>query len=97
MEPPLLKNTIVDNYRKKSKKDGFRVNAHMLRHTYATYTLHAFRERRFKGDALLYLRERLGHSSIETTMIYLHLLDEIDSDLITKYDKEIDKMYEVCS
>ena len=69
----------------------FKVYPHILRHTYATHTLHDMRAKKSKTDPLLYVKNRLGHSSITTTEQYLHLLDEIQDDLMTDYQKMIDK------
>jgi integrase len=65
----------------------------MARHTYATYTLHGLRERGYKGDALMYLRDRLGHSSVTTTQRYLHLAEEIDADLMIAFEEEVNALF----
>lgn len=80
-------------YNTVSDKVGFRVTPHMVRHTYATYTLHGLRERGYKGDALMYLRDRLGHSSVTTTQLYLHLVEEIDADLMIAFEEEINALF----
>ncbi len=80
-------------YNTVSDKVGFRVTPHMVRHTYATYTLHGLRERGYKGDALMYLRDRLGHSSVTTTQLYLHLVEEIDSDLMIAFEEEVNALF----
>ncbi len=80
-------------YNSVSDKVGFRVTPHMARHTYATYTLHGLRERGYKGDALMYLRDRLGHSSVTTTQRYLHLLEEIDADLMIAFEEEVNALF----
>lgn len=76
-----------------SRRVGFHLNCHMLRHTYATHTLHALRQTLNMGNALLYVRERLGHSSIVTTQKYLHYLDQIEDDVMNRYQEEIDDLF----
>lgn len=71
---------------------SFRVTPHMLRHTYATHTLYDMRQRQVSADPLLYVRNRLGHASITTTERYLHLLDEVEDDLMTRYQEYIDTL-----
>lgn len=50
------------------KKSGIRkeVNTHTLRHTYATHLLE-------DGLDIVSIKELLGHTNIETTMMYLHI------------------------
>ncbi len=47
---------------------GKKVSTHTLRHCYATHLLEA-------GVPLRLIQQYLGHSSLQTTMIYLHLTD----------------------
>jgi integrase len=75
----------------------FEVHPHMLRHTYATHTLRDLEARRVRGDKilfnpLLYLRDRLGHASVTTTEKYLHFIHEIECDLRTEYEMEIENL-----
>ena len=81
---------LVTVFHRLTQRVGFHVSAHMLRHTYATYTLHALRAARVSFDPLLYVRDRLGHSSVLTTERYLHYLAEVEDDLMTRYQEEID-------
>jgi integrase/recombinase XerD len=68
----------------------FKVTAHVLRHTYATHTLYEMRQNKTSQDPLLYLKQRLGHASINSTLVYLHYLDQVEDDLMTSYQDEID-------
>lgn len=75
---------------------SFKVTPHMLRHTYATHTLYEMRKRKTQIDPLLYVRDRLGHASILTTEKYLHYLSEVNEQLITDYQEEIDAICREC-
>lgn len=69
----------------------FHINPHMLRHTYATHMLKGLLEcKTIKFDPLMYIQSRLGHSSITTTMKYLHLINDLIDDLAIEYQKNID-------
>lgn len=72
---------------------GIEVHAHMLRHTYATHTLVNLQRNPQKGiDPLVFLQRQLGHSSIQTTMIYLHMVNEMADDAVLTYDDELNEM-----
>ena len=76
-----------------SKKVGFKVTPHLLRHSYATHTLNSMRRHTEVGNVLIYLRERLGHASVNTTMVYLHFLDSIRDQVMDDYQEQINKLY----
>jgi integrase/recombinase XerD len=66
------------------------VNVHMLRHTYATHKLYAMMQAKAQTHALLYVRDRLGHSSVTTTEKYVHCFSELEDALMNDYQSEID-------
>lgn len=88
------KDSVVDAMRSYEQKCGFYVRAHMLRHTYATHTLRALRSiEGFKGEPLLYVRDRMGHADVKTTMIYLHLINQLEAQSALAHEDEIDGMF----
>lgn len=52
---------------------GKKVSVHTLRHSYATHLLEA-------GVSLRVIQQYMGHSSLQTTMVYLHLTDSAAAD-----------------
>ena len=76
------------------KVAGIKVHPHMLRHTYATHTLVAL-QRNTKGiEPLVFLQRQLGHSSLQTTMVYLHLINELADSAVLAYDDELNDVSE---
>lgn len=73
------------------RKAGVKTSPHMLRHTYATHTLHALQKDRSdtKLEPLVYIQRQLGHASINQTLVYTHLVDELTDDAILRYDDEL--------
>jgi len=72
------------------KRAGITVHAHMLRHTYATQTLVSLQRTPENGlDPLVFIQRQLGHSSIQTTMVYLHLVNEMADKAVLAYDDEL--------
>jgi len=65
---PMLKNGVQHTMRRMVHELGLRksVSIHTLRHSYATHLLEA-------GVNLRLIQQYLGHNSLQTTMVYLHL------------------------
>ncbi len=76
------------------KKVGIQVHPHMLRHTYATHTLVTMQRNRGDIDPLVFVQRQLGHSSIQTTMVYLHLINELADSAVLAYDDELNDSLE---
>lgn len=91
-KPYSIKGSILNTELKKivGRKE---MSLHSLRHTYATFKLYGLRSNPdYRGDPLVYVQDRLGHSSILTTQIYLHYLEDLEGDLMTEYDQDIDSI-----
>ena len=65
---PMSTTTIRNKLKGAIEKAGIKKNVcvHTFRHTYATHQLEA-------GQNIIAVKEALGHSRIETTLIYLHI------------------------
>lgn len=75
------------------KRAGIKVHTHMLRHSYATHTLVSLQCNPTSGlEPLVFVQRQLGHSSIQTTMVYLHLVNEMADEAVLAYDDELNAL-----
>ena len=79
---PMLKSTVQGALRRVVQQLGLRkrISMHTLRHSYATHLLEA-------GVNLRLIQQYLGHRSIQTTMIYLHLTRKGQEDAYRVIDQ----------
>jgi len=92
---PFVADGLVAPMSRLGKKLGFKLHPHLLRHTFATHMLASLDamklQGKFKGSPLVTVRDLLGHSSILTTMRYVHALDALEDIHSTAYQEEIDE------
>lgn len=72
----MAKSSVQGAFRKAKWAAGIRkrqVSIHTLRHSYATHLLEA-------GVNLRVIHKYMGHTSLETTMVYLHLTQKGQED-----------------
>lgn len=76
----LTPHKIRECFRRLSEHFGKEVHPHTLRHSYATNLLS-------NGCHIYTLQRLMGHSSIQSTQQYLHLVDKDLEEAFTKYHK----------
>ena len=72
---PMSISTVQSAIKKITRQLNFgkQVSCHTLRHSYATHLLEA-------GVSLKAIQKYMGHSSLQTTMVYLHLTEIAEAD-----------------
>lgn len=81
-QTPMAKSSVQGAFRRAKLEAGIKkrgVSVHTLRHCYATHLLEA-------GVNLRVIQRHLGHSSLETTMVYLHLTHKGTADAYALID-----------
>ena len=79
---PMAKSSVQGAFRAAKLKAGITkraVSVHTLRHCYATHLLEA-------GVNLRVIQKHMGHSSLESTMVYLHLTNKGHEDAYAVID-----------
>ena len=72
-------NIPVQRYVRMIGLEGQDYSAHTLRHSFATHLLDA-------GTDIHTIKELLGHSSLNTTIIYLHLQQSKRATIVSPFD-----------
>lgn len=91
---PYGESSFTQIFRSLSKRVAFKVSPHMLRHTYATYLLWTLRKSKtFAGEPLLYVRDRMGHTDVSSTTVYLHLINSLEGHLVLAHEDEMDELF----
>lgn len=93
---PYTKDSVGEVMRAISREVRIKVTALMLRHSYAVHMLVFLREKsregQFKGEPLLYVRDRLGHEDVQTTLIYLEQINQLASEIVDEMEDEFDHL-----
>ena len=73
----VLENTLARNIKKAVTKSGIhkKVTSHTFRHSYATHLLQ-------HGIDIRTIQDLMGHKSLETTMIYTHVIKDLNKNNI---------------
>lgn len=92
------KDSMVKIFTYLSDRVGYRVRPLMLRHSYAIHMLLYLRKHpEIPVEPLLYVRDRLGHAHVQTTMIYLTQIDRLLGEEALAMMAEFDSLYDVGS
>jgi integrase/recombinase XerD len=86
-DKPLSNPSVQKAFQRSAIKAGIRkrVSMHTLRHSFATHLLE-------QGTNLFMIKELLGHSSILTTLIYLHLQNSSKVTIVNPIDQLLEGM-----
>lgn len=74
---------VVNSAMRKAGFESGRFTAHTLRHSFATHMLN-------QGNNIHVIKTLLGHSKLETTMIYLHLQQHTQLGIVSPLDHLVD-------
>lgn len=93
---PYSKDSVVKVFADLARRLGFHIKPLMLRHSYAVHTLLLLRAQpELKLEPLMYVRDRLGHRSVQHTVIYLRQIERLLGAEALTMMNEFDRMYGV--
>lgn len=81
---PLTKGNVESIVEKYGRKIGVHLTPHMLRHSHAVSHLNS-------GDQLRDVQENLRHKQIQTTLIYVDIIDDTKKEQSLEYFKKIEE------
>lgn len=90
---PLSKDGLLTLFRKRVEAAGLtdrKITPHVLRHSYATHMLE-------RGASIRHIQELLGHTSLESTVIYTHFTVESIKKVLKEYHPRENAMYKELS
>lgn len=41
---------------------------------------------------MLYVRDRMGHADVQTTALYLHVINQMDAQIVIAHEDETDRL-----
>jgi len=86
---PLSKDGLLKLFRKRVTAAGLsdkKITPHILRHSYATHMLE-------HGASIRHIQELLGHTSIESTVVYTHFTIESVKKVVKEYHPRENRYY----
>jgi integrase/recombinase XerD len=91
---PYAKDSAVKVFDYISMRAGFKVTPLMLRHSYAVHTLLVLRGHpELQLEPLMWVRDRMGHESVSTTMVYLRQIERLIGGEAEHLMREYDAIY----
>lgn len=91
---PFTKDAVVEAFAGISRRVGFYVRAHLLRHSFAIYWLLKLRSTPdYVGDPLEHLMAQLGHSNVLSVVVYTKHIGVADNSTHVAIQKQLDDIF----
>ncbi|MBS0437089.1 MAG: site-specific integrase [Proteobacteria bacterium] len=91
---PFGKDAVVEAFTALSKASGIYVRAHLMRHSFAIHFLLALRNAPdYRGNPLEHLMTQLGHSNIQSVMVYLRHIGIADNATNVAIQTQLDDIF----